>query len=86
MFFYQIGEPGAKLPFRTKAAMILGILIALSVLAVFAFTLFLVALCGGLALFIMNLFRKPATPADTRPGTSRTHRPPRARDDDIIDI
>ncbi|MFQ5673091.1 MAG: hypothetical protein ACE5G9_08350 [Nitrospinales bacterium] len=85
MFFYQIGQPGAKLPFRTKAAMILGIVAALSVLAVFAFTLFLVALCGGLVLLVMNLFRKPAPPASP-PGACRPYQPPRARNDDVIDI
>ena len=85
MFFYQLGSPNKRFPLKTKLGIILGIIAALTFLAIFAFTLFLVAICGGLALFIINMFRKPEY-MYKRPNAPRPKYPTRTNEDDIIDI
>ncbi|MFQ5716879.1 MAG: hypothetical protein ACE5GQ_07215 [Nitrospinales bacterium] len=90
MYFYQYGGANPKMPFRVKAGLIAGAVVALLLLSVFAFAFFLAALSIGAALFIVNLFRGRAIRKQVELETFdlQSHRRPRPRasDDDVIDV
>ena len=56
MIDYQINS-NQPIPLRTKLSLIFGIVIVLVILAIFAFTFFVVLLSGGAILFFLNIFR-----------------------------
>lgn len=90
MYFYPHGGGNPKIPFRVKAGLIAGTVVALLLLSVFAFAFFLVALAIGAALFIVNLFRGRAIrkQVELERFDFQSHRRPRPRipDDDVIDV
>ena len=73
------------MPLWMKIALTAGVITTLAFLAIFAFTFFLLALIGGVVLFVLNLFRKPATQMPYNSPPVKTYHPSR-HDDDIIDI
>jgi|TARA_B110000438_G_scaffold282531_1_gene309677 hypothetical protein len=86
MIFYQFNS-SKPMPLRTKIGIFFGIFLGLAILAIFAFTFFLIALAGGLALFVFNLFR-PKQPSTTF-GFQNQHKTQpykKKSDNDIIDI
>jgi hypothetical protein len=56
MIFYQY-DSNRPMPLKTKLGLIFGIVAGLAILAIFAFTFFLIALAGGVILFVINFFR-----------------------------
>ncbi len=56
MIFYQF-DSNQPMPLKTKLGLIFGIVTGLAILAIFAFTFFLIALAGGVILFVLNFFR-----------------------------
>ena len=56
MIFYQF-DSNRTMPLKTKLGLIFGIVTGLAVLAIFTFTFFLIALAGGVILFVINFFR-----------------------------
>ncbi len=56
MIFYQFNS-NQPMPLKTKLGLIFGIVTGLAILAIFAFTFFLIALVGGVILFVINFFR-----------------------------
>jgi hypothetical protein len=85
MIFFQY-DSNKPMPLKTKLGLIFGIVVGLAVLAVFAFTFFIVALAGGLFLFIFNFFRpKKDQVFDIRNQyESRSYKKP--SNNDVIDI
>lgn len=56
MIFFQF-DSNQPMPLKTKLGLIFGIVTGLAILAIFAFTFFLIALAGGVILFVINFFR-----------------------------
>ena len=56
MIFYRYNS-NQTMPFRTKFTLIFVVFAGLTILAIFAFTFFLIALVGGTILFILNFVR-----------------------------
>jgi len=87
MIFHQHIPPNTKMPLKTKISLVIWIIVALSMLFVFTFTIFIVALMAGVVIIALNLFRKNKRPIpDTSSPQTRTYHAPRSRDDDVIDI
>lgn len=88
MIFQQYTSNTTKLPLSTKIYMVVWILISLSILSIFTFTIFLVALIAGVVIFFLNLFRKGPSLArnDRLSPDARPYKGPRPKDDDVIDI
>ena len=84
MAYYKFSIQNGKLPLTTKLLLVLGLVLGLTLLSLFAFTFFIVALVGGAVLFLINLFqnrRNVIHGSSIQPKQYRSK-----QDDDIIDI
>lgn len=86
MIFHQHIPPNTKIPLKTKISLVIWIIVALSLLFVFTFTIFVVALMAGVVVIALNLFRKNKKPVSDIPPPTHIYHAPRSRDDDVIDI
>lgn len=89
--FQQINTK-QKIPFTTKLALVFWIILGLAIFSFFAFSVFIIALMVGVALFATNLFRKKSgsnSITNSHPGfRTQTYSSSRhiKKDDDVIDI
>lgn len=78
------------MPLTTKISLVIWIVVALTLLFVFTFTMFIVAVMAGVVALAVNLYRnaKGEIRTDGAPTTPTTpvYQAPRSRDDDVIDI
>ncbi len=85
MIFYQF-DSNQPMPLKTKLGLIFGIVTGLAVLAIFAFTFFLIALAGGVILFILNFFRPKRNDVFDIPSEYQNKPYKNTSDKDVIDI
>ena len=91
MIFHQFTTQPQRRTIWNKILLALWIVMCLALLSLFTFSLFVIALLAGLVIFTLNFFRaRPATPFlhenETTTFHTRTYRPSRPQDDDIIDV
>ncbi|QPJ65837.1 MAG: hypothetical protein G3M78_10715 [Candidatus Nitrohelix vancouverensis] len=83
MMFHKYTLKNEKIPTSTKIYMVLWIVVSLTLLFVFTFTLFSIALIAGVIIFLLRLLRKrPAQPPLPHQRPYRSNR----NDQDVIDI
>ena len=83
VYFYNSNQ---YMPLKTKLFLIFGIIIGLTLLILFAFTFFIVALVGGLCLFIFNFFRPKKSQFFNNQNSYNTRFYKKPSDNDVIDI
>lgn len=74
------------MPLKTKLGLIFGIVTGLAILAIFAFTFFLIALAGGIVLFVINFFRPKRDQVFDIPNEYENRPYKNTSNKDIIDI
>lgn len=76
-----------KMPLKNKIGLAVFLMLGFFLLFFFAFTAFLIAAVFAVIGFLVNLLQRPTRLHETRSGPStRPYRPPKSRDDDVIDI
>lgn len=86
MAYYEFSIQNGKLSLKTKLLLALGIVLGLTLLSLFAFTFFIIALVGGAVLFLINLFQNRRIVVPPPRSSIQTHHYRPRRDDDVIDI
>ena len=71
---------------KTKLGLIFGIFTGLAFLAIFALTFFLIALAGGVILFVINFFRPKQNQVFDIPNERKNKPYKNTSNKDIIDI
>ena len=85
MIFYQF-DSNQPMPLKTKLGLIFGIVTGLAILAIFTFTFFLIALAGGVILFVINFFRPKQHQVFDIPNERKNKPYTNTSNKDIIDI
>ena len=85
MIFYQF-DSNQPMPLKTKLGLIFGIVTGLAILAIFAFPFFLIALAGGVILFVINFFRPKQNQVFDIPNERKNKPYKNTSIQDIIDI
>lgn len=91
--FVFTGQNFKQLPLKTKAGLVLALVLGITLLVFFGLTFLVIALVGGIVTLVANLFRGPQStprqmnhPFPQRPPFQNPSPPRKYDDDDVIDV